>query len=458
MVESSRLTADERLGLPSASGMERLHHCAGSWHMEQAHAASAEAAYAEETAASESGTRIHAALAGLAPLSTLSVAEEETYDLCRAQGRRVMQEWSPEGTGIPVLERRLGLTAEGTVLDVTPQTRAQARFIFTGRADLVIVEDAAALVIDYKTGRHAATVAQDNPQLAALAVLVALRHQVQRVRVAVVQPWAGPPTVADYGVNALTLARSWLLATLETAQQAEGARSLRCGAHCRHCRAQHACPAFQQQALREVERLRPLSVAVLPPQQQAAALWARALELTPQQHAAAYRGLELVERYVHAIRATFRQRVEAGHVPGWTLREKKGRRSIADVGAVFARCHAQGVSAEDFTSRCSIGLAEVKDALRRATGARGRALEELHTSCLGDAVTLGRPSFEVVPRESTAAELRAQAAAEAPVPLPLKLATAHTAGVGAEAGLAPEGSASKSPCQTVAASQKGGRA
>lgn len=201
---------------------------------------------------------------------------------------------------------------------------------------------------------------------------------------------------------------------------------------------------------------------------------ARALELTPQQHAAAFRGLELVERYAHAIRATFRQRVEAGLVPGWALREKKGRRSIADVGAVFARCHAQGVSAEDFTSRCSIGLAEVKDALRRATGARGRALEELHTSCLGDAVTLGRPTFEVVPCEASAAGLHAQAAAEAPAPLALKLAAAYAAGAGASAGAGvdegggmradagatttSEGSANKHSSQTVTARQKGGRA
>lgn len=385
------MTSDPRLGLPSASGMDRLHNCPASFIMEKAHGQE------EETEDAASGTRIHAVLAGLASESTLSAAEVETAEMCNMQKDSIVQEWlgHPYGTDEDqaFTERRLGLTVLGKVLDVTPES--PANFIFTGQADLVCIEGERALVIDYKTGRGDTPIAQDNPQLAALAVLVALRHQVQRVRVAVVQPWAGPPTVADYDSNALALAKSWLLATLEAARDATQA-DLRPGSHCKWCKAKHVCPALKQQALQEIERIQPMSIAGLPPKEQASAIWARAMELTPQQHAAAYRGLEMVERYAHAIKATFKQRVEAGEIPGYGLKEKKGRRSVSDVGLIFERCSRQGVSAADFTARCSIGLGEVKEALRHATGLKGKALDALHEACLVEAVETSKPSFEVV--------------------------------------------------------------
>ena len=104
----------------------------------------------------------------------------------------------------------------------------------------------------------------------------------------------------------------------------------------------------------------------------------------------------MVERYCDAIAGAFKQRVEAGEVPGFALREKKGRRSIADVGKVFERAAAHGVSAEAFTAECSLPLGSLKALLKGATGAKGKALEAIETECLEGAVEMSKPTFEVI--------------------------------------------------------------
>ena len=381
---------DERLGVPSASGMERLMNCPASFAMEQC--ATQPPAVQEDTA---SGTRIHAVLAGAAPASTLSASEQETLELCQAQALTLRHEFSDD-FGALYVEQRLGLTTQGTVLEVQPQT-AHAPFVFTGRADLVLVHGGTALVLDYKTGRNDVPTAGDNPQLAALAVLVAKRYSVPQVRVAIVQPWSGPPTVADYSVNALVLAESWLQHALLTAATATP-EDARAGSWCQWCKAKAQCTVFKQQALQQIDVLHPLDLAPLDGEAQRHALFARAMELPPADLAASVRGLDMVKRFVAAIEAAARERAthDAEFQRHYTLREKKAHRTIADVGTVFARCHEHGVTAEQFTAACSVPLGEVRRLLKAATGTRGRALETLTTQVLTDALEQGRPSYELV--------------------------------------------------------------
>lgn len=292
-----------------------------------------------------------------------------------------------------IKEQRLGLTDIGNVLDVTLESRAT--FVFTGQADVVIIGDGKAICLDYKTGRSQVPIAQDNPQLASLAVLVSLRYNVKSVRVAIVAPWAGKPTVADYDENSLALAKSWLLLTLDAARSATQ-DDLRAGEHCKWCKAAHCCPALRVEMLQEIEVIDPASIAGLDGELQRKAMWARSLDLTPAQHTAAYRGLKMLQRYADAIEGTFKQRVEAGEIPGYTTREKKGRRSISDVGKAFAACAAHGVTAEAFTAECSIGLGAVKELLKTATRSKGKALDKLSDEVLTGCVDIGKGAVEIV--------------------------------------------------------------
>ena len=292
-----------------------------------------------------------------------------------------------------IKEQRLGLTDIHTVLDVTPESRAT--FIFTGQADVVIVDGGKAICLDYKTGRSEVSIAQDNPQLASLALLVSIRYKVQSVRVAIVAPWAGKPTVADYDEGALALAKTWLLSTLDAARNATQ-DDLRAGDHCKWCKSAHCCPALRMKTLQEIEVIDPASIAGLDGEYQRKAMWARALDLTPAQHKAAYRGLKMLQRYADAIEGTFKQRVEAGEVPGFALKEKSGRRKIANVGTAYERAAAHGVTAEDFAAKCTLSLKGLNEALKDATKAKGKALENIADEVLHGITDTGNPTFEVV--------------------------------------------------------------
>lgn len=327
-----------------------------------------------------SGTRIHAVLALLASADTLSFDEAETCEMCASQANEVIREWAdcnlfaaPEKT---IREQRIGMTAIGSVIDVTPDSRAD--FIFTGQADLILVKDGSALVIDYKTGRGDTPVAKDNPQLAALAVLVRWRYRVSNVRVAIVQPWAGKPTIADYGDNALTLAHGWLMDTLQRAAKSTP-DDARAGEWCKYCKAQAACPAYRAATLQQIEIIQPMSIAGMDDEGQRKAMFARAMDLPAESLAGAVRGLGMVERYVSAIKGAARLRAEEDEAfkKFYVLREKRGKRSITDVQTVAHRAFAHGVTVDDFTAACDISLKSTKELLHKATAAKGKALDAM---------------------------------------------------------------------------------
>ena len=94
--------------------------------------------------------------------------------------------------------------------------------------------------------------------------------------------------------------------------------------------------------------------------------------------------------------AVFKQKVEAGEVPGFTLKEKSGRRKIADVGTAYERAAAHGVTAEAFAAECTLSLKGLNAVLKDATKAKGKALESLADEILHGICDTGKPTFEVV--------------------------------------------------------------
>ena len=380
---------DERRGVPSASGMDRLMNCPASFEMERL------APRDEGNEDAASGTRIHAVLAGFAGIETLSTAERETCEMCDKQALEIAEQWADHEIVTTIEEQRLGLTALGSVLTVTPESKAQ--FVFTGQADLIIIKGDSAAVLDYKTGRGDTPVAQDNPQLAALAVLVWKRYKVSSVRVAIVQPWAGKPTVADYSTNALVLAEGWLQESLMRAATATP-DDAKAGDWCKWCKAKAMCPAYSLAVHKEVEVIDPMSIAGMDNETQRKAMFARAMELPAERLAASLRGLGMVKRFIAAVEGAARDRAEndVEFQQFYTLREKKGRRSISDVQTVANRAFAHGVSVENFTACCSITLGDTKELLKVATGVKGKALDAIVEAVLDGACDTGKPTKELV--------------------------------------------------------------
>jgi hypothetical protein len=376
--------------VPSASKMHRVLECPAS---HQAELAAPDVK--EDTTMADMGHEVHAILEGKLEYDKASVEAAETAEMCENQAKRLVAEWN-QGEPEMLSERRYGLTRLGGVVEMVKGSKADV--IFTGQFDRLYVSGNTGLSIDFKSLRGDHAIAIENPQLMSLAVLVAKKHKLETVRVALVQPLKGKPTTADFAGHGLKLAESWLLAALEAERNA-GPDDRRAGKWCQYCKARFGCRTFQDSAIREVEVIEPATIAGLDPETQRKAMWARALDLPAARLAAAMNGLAMVKRYVATIEGVAKARAENDpeFQQFFTLREKKGKRSISDVGKVFAACEKHGVTAEEFTAMCSIGLGDVRQLLKDATHAKGKALDNLHDAVLTGAVETGKGSTELVP-------------------------------------------------------------
>jgi len=383
------MNTDPRHGLPSASAFERLVECPPSHAMALGIADT-------ESAAAASGTRIHAVLAGEADISTLSSDEEQTHDMCRHQADALIAEHII-GTDVDTLtEVRLGLTHFGRAVVVS--NKAQQSLRFTGQADLILINNGHALIIDYKTGRGDTADAVDNHQLMALAALVSLYRPITSATVAIVQPWAGKPTVAQYDTETLRAAEAKLISTLNDAEAATPADAV-AGNHCKWCKAKMHCPAFQAAALSVTDSINAESISGTD-EQVKAQIFARMGDHTSMSNEMLIRiqegGRKFMEWFLVAHDLELRRRISAGEINGYSLRERKGRRSVSDVTTVFSRLSTHGVTGDAFAAECSIPLGSVKTLIKQSTNAKGKTLDNLVDEVLHGATEISKGSLEIV--------------------------------------------------------------
>ena len=378
---------DERFGVPSASAMRRISNCPPSFKL---------ASYFKDPGSDEAttGDRIHAALETL-NTDGLTADDLQTFEMCLDQKNELLNNWIGEEMDYQVFkEVRLGLTTLGLVRDVTPKTTWKLRF--SGKADFVAVFGEGALIVDYKTLHGDHDHASENDQLRALAVLVALRHGVSQVRVAIVQPWKGKPTVADFDKAALDAATSWLYDTLHR-EEVSTPDQANAGDWCKHCPARVKCEAFTRTTLAVAET----AIMQLPADDETArkAMFARAAELPDGELAARYRGLKMLGWYVNAVEGNVRMRAaESGEFAEkyFCIQEGKPKESIEHVDIAFQNLSEIGVTAQDFTAACKTTKKAVTALARKATGQKGRELEATVKRCLEGAVKLGAPPKKLV--------------------------------------------------------------
>jgi len=383
------MNTDPRHGLPSASAFERLVECPPSHQMALGIADT-------ESAAAASGTRIHAVLAGEADISTLSSDEEQTHDMCRHQADALIAEYITGTDTETLTEVRLGLTHFGRAVVVS--NKAQQSLRFTGQADLIIIDGTHALIIDYKTGRGDTADAVDNHQLMALAALVSLYRPITSATVAIVQPWAGKPTVAQYDTETLRAAEAKLISTLNLAEQATAVDAV-AGNHCKWCRAKMVCPAFQSAALSVTDSIIPDTISGTD-EQVKAQIFSRMGDHSSMSNEMMIRiqegGRKFMEWFLVAHDLELRRRIAAGEIDGYSLRERKGRRSVSDVTTVFSRLSAHGVTGDAFAAECSVPLGSVKTLIKQSTNAKGKALDNLVDEVLHGATEISKGSLEIV--------------------------------------------------------------
>jgi CRISPR/Cas system-associated exonuclease Cas4 (RecB family) len=333
--------SDERQSKPSASSMERYQLCPGSWRAEQGQPD-------ETTDDAETGNRIHAALAGEAVTLPLTDDEERVVEACRTQAAALIIATVGEAAR-GTLERRIWSLDEQ----------------WSGKPDVVALAVVAgerhAIVIDYKTGRGDVTDATGNMQLRALAVLVADQHWADRVTVAIVQPLAGPVSTCVYDSAALDTARSEITGIIDAIQKPDAPRIPSAKA-CKYCKAKGVCPEAHKLAADA-----PLAVS----------RDGRELSISPERMAEFLEQVPAIEAVVEAVRAKAKRMLQDDpeSVPGWKLKPGAERESITDPTTVFNRASALGVNAEAFIGCVSVAKGKLKDAVKAATGDKGKALD-----------------------------------------------------------------------------------
>lgn len=357
-------TTDERGGLPSASSLTRMANCLGSYQAEK-HAPQADTSSPE----AETGNRIHAALAGDILTSTLTSEELETFEACEK------------------LAVTLALETYGG-LDHSDQLCIEDRFwlhndagerAISGKPDLVAVYGTRALLVDYKTGRNPVEHARENMQLRALTAILDHNLKLTEVTVAIVQPWAPNPdnrvTKCVYSAADIQEAKAELREILEQIASPNAPRTP--GDHCTYCKAKQVCPEGREWAVTPPVLNAP--VAITPD--------ALAATLTNDTLAKFLERAQVAVKIIEACKDEAKRRIEAGDtLPGWKLKPGVTRETITDPQKVFDRFCDAGGTTDGFMSAVSITKGKLKDALKAATGAKGKALDSQLDALLAEAV------------------------------------------------------------------------
>lgn len=370
--------ADERERLPSASGMERLALCPGSFLLEVQHG--------EKTTSDDAalGNRVHDWLAF--QRGQLTPEEQELADACNEQTKRLFDDWSDS--------HRLSVNTE-----TIREQRLWARdadglgLAWSGKPDFVAIIECAdgkrrALVVDYKTGRGDVTEAAGNMQLRALAVLVAEEFSVTEVRVAIAQPLAGRPTVCDYDDVALAVAEVEINSIVRRAMK-PGQERRPSPAACKWCSAKHACPEGRNLALAMAQPLAREGGVIL---------------LTPEEMAGFLHAARAAEAIIESVREKALRMLEEDEkaIPGWRLKPGVARESITNPQLVFDRVAALGATPERFLGAVTVAKGKLEGIVRELTGDKGKALKARLDDILDGATETKHAAPSLAPEKEVA--------------------------------------------------------
>lgn len=335
--------SDERHGLPSASSAHRYALCPGSFLLEQSiqqpDVSGADA---------QIGNRIHGYLAG----EGIALNEEET----RIATDSRLQEIELVKAVFP-FQDRLQIMREKRLWEYD----ADFNKSWSGKPDVVYHDATRALVIDYKTGRGEVQHATGNVQLRALAVLAYMTSgPYQEVTVAIIQPLTGDPTTCTYNALDLVRALSEMETLMTNIRKPDQPRNPSTEA-CKYCKAKEVCP----EARGVVQKL----PALVPRD-------GLEIVMTPEQIAEFLAVAPLAEAVIESVRGKARRMIDAGQeIPGWKLKPGAIRESITDPELAFARFMDAGGTQAQFVGAITVAKTRFKDAVKAATGKKGRDLD-----------------------------------------------------------------------------------
>lgn len=349
MMDAMEMVKDERQGRPSASGMQRLFLCPGSWQAEK------KCPVDDESEDAALGTMLHACMEhGTTPENP---EDAEAVAWCREMEDSLCKKYLGEEIRYALVWR------ESRVFERVDR-------LFSGKPDMVAVRDFKALVVDYKFGRLPVAAAECNLQLSALAVLVMDMFDdgdIDEVFVCILQPYASrkEPAVCRYTRESVEQARAFFRACIEQAQD-EHAPLKPSEKACRYCRAQSSCPAVKL-ALVQVT---------------SGDLTAAWEEWSPEKRREAYDLAKLAKRWAASVESKVKADLKAEvEIPGLKLSPGKKAFTVTDPAAAFQILNGlfpDAITAAAFSSCCKLGISDLDKlvhSVRKAADAGAKVAE-----------------------------------------------------------------------------------
>jgi CRISPR/Cas system-associated exonuclease Cas4 (RecB family) len=343
---------NERQNLPSASSAQRYATCPGSFLLEQ------QAPDEPTSEDAELGNRVHAWLAE--EDVSLDADELELATKCLTHEQDLLRSVFGHAPKRVIREHRIWAFDRNL------------HKAWSGKPDSVYIDGHSGLVIDYKTGRGDVEQAASNLQLRALAVLAFSFYGLRQITVAIIQPLAGQPTHCTYSLADLIQSENEIDAIMASVRKPGQPRNPSVEA-CKYCKAKAICPEARESAL--LPALSNLPENITPD--------AIAATLTGPTLGQFLERAKLAESVIEACRKEAERRLSEGEqVEGWTLSPGDIRETITFPETVFSRFLAANGTYSGFMRSVKITKKGLKEALRNATGKKGKKLDEKMESIL----------------------------------------------------------------------------
>jgi hypothetical protein len=373
---------DERLNLPSASGMDRLAHCPGSFSAERG------LPPLPEQPVTADGVRIHDAMHS-GDDSELEPTPKEIKTKLSALEAEAFTQWlddfspGPLTTADSQREKRLWIRNKKTL---EPIASAQLDFFS------VALTSNHAILMDYKTGFRDTTPSERNYQLRAQVVALKSEYpELEHIRAGIAASrLASKLDLTDYDANDIAMIDRQIRFLLWTADQPDAQRVP--GSWCRYCKANGVCREAATYALLPSTR-----GTILPdgkPDQMA--VIEAVGRLTPQELAFIHERRNIADTVFDSVEAQLKT-LPADQLREVGLKLVDGNRNkeIVNVPAAFERL-GQVLTEEERMKCVKIARGPAADLLAEKKGITKKSAVELLNTTLGNAMIekIGNPKLK----------------------------------------------------------------
>jgi len=326
-----------------ASSLGRIESCPLSYWLSQG---APEQAPSPEA---DSGTRIHAVLAGEPPAIPLTAGEQDCVDLCREIHARLVESFPPFDETLT--EQELSIVI-------------QDGWILTGHCDLVEIRGTHMVVVDWKTGRGEVPHAALNLQLKAYAIMLLKdRPAIKTVTLAIIQPF-GKNQGSQITLERADFIAAWkkLVSVFQAVSKAADSLPVPSESACKYCPALAICPAHRS------------SIAQASTLTTRPAHWETA---TVEDKLTLWKQIKLAKKAIAEIEGLFRRDLEANaDAFGGQVYIGRGRttREVTDAAGLYAHLKTHlGLSPEEFAGAVKVKLTDLESVAKKRSNLKGKA-------------------------------------------------------------------------------------